>query len=91
MRYGSVVNSGSSGLDPFFGQSLVSFSAMQKMKEYCEIDETYFNRIVESLKLHHIFLAGFDNTQIRIQQKNQRDGKSSLFLLKMIVKMFVKM
>jgi hypothetical protein len=86
MCYRSAVNSGHSGLDlVFFGHPLmVSFSVMLKTKEYCEIDKTYFNRIVKLLIFHPILLAIFDNTQIRIQQKNQRDGKSSMFLKMMV-------
>jgi hypothetical protein len=91
MRYGSSVNTASSGLDSvFFGHSLVPFSVMRKTKAYREIDEAYFNRIADSLKDNPILLAVFDNTQIGIQLKYQRDGKSSSFL-KMTAKMFVKM
>jgi hypothetical protein len=85
------MDTASSGLDSvFFRHSLVPFLVMRKTKEYCEIDEAYFNRIVKSLKMHSNILAVFDNVQIRIQQKFQRDWKSSLFL-KMTAEMFVKM
>jgi hypothetical protein len=63
---------------------------MRKTKDYREINESYFSRIFESLKHDPILLAVFDNTQIGIQQKFQRGGKSSLFL-KMTAKMFVEM
>jgi hypothetical protein len=48
MRYGSMVNSASAGLDSvFFGHALVPFSVMRKTKEYRQIDENYFKRISE--------------------------------------------
>jgi hypothetical protein len=91
IRYGSSNNSATSGLDSvFFGHSIVPYSLMRKTKEFREINETFFKRIYDSLRHDPILLAVFDNTQIGIQQKFQRDGKSSLFL-KLTAKMFVKL
>ena len=83
--------SASSGLDSFFfGHSLVPSSVMRKTKEYREIDASYYLQIAESLKSDPILLAVFDNTQIGVPLKYERDGKSSLFL-KLTAKMFVKL
>ncbi len=77
---GLLVNTACSGLDSvFFGHSLVPFLVMRKTKEYCEIDETYFNRIFESLKTNPILL---------VVNKSSNAAASPL---KMTAKMFVKM
>jgi hypothetical protein len=48
-----------------------------------------FKRMSQSLQSNPVLPAVFDNTQIGIQQKHQREGASSSFL-KMTAKMFVK-
>jgi hypothetical protein len=62
---------------------------MRKTKEFREINASCFERMLQSLQQNPVLLAVFDNAQIGIQQKHQREGASSLFL-KMTAKMFVK-
>jgi hypothetical protein len=63
---------------------------MHKTTPYRVIDAAYYKRIIDTLVTHPIVVAVFDNTQIGCPQKNQRDGKSNLFL-KMTAKLFVLM